>query len=192
MERERRPDNTPDMRTGARIGLLEGSTEETMIDRLSVGLAGIATGVAIAALVVAAFALTREAPALPTPTKDEPGVYTKAVVEDAIERHKGEGLEASMSYHNDPANNDGEWYVFIINEEGRTISHHNPYFIGRDPTERVDSTGYYYGEPLLGATEEGRWVDYTLLNPETGAEGKKHTWAKRHDGLIFASGWYER
>ena len=192
MERIWRPDNTLDRQKGARIDVQEGFTGESMRDRLTVSLAGLATGVAIAALVVAAFALIREAPALPPPTKDEPGSYTKALVEDAIERYKGEGLETSVTYHNDPANNDGEWYVFIINEEGRTIAHHNPYYIGRDPTERVDSTGYYYGEPLLEATEEGRWVDYTLLNPETGEEGKKHTWAKRNDGLIFASGWYER
>ncbi len=163
-----------------------------MTERLSVGLAGLATIVAFAALVVAIIAVTQEAPSLPPPTKDEPGAFTKAVVDDAIERYNSEGMEASVAYHNDPANVDDEWYVFIINEDGYTISHPNPRFIGRDPAERVDSTGYFYGEPLLGTTEAGRWVDYTLWNPETGEESKKHTWAKRHDGLIFGSGWYER
>ena len=66
-----------------------------------------------------------------------------------------------------------------------------PMFLGRDPALRVDSTGRFYGDDLLSATEAGRWVDYVLLNPETGDERQKHTWAVRHDGLIFASGWYE-
>ena len=46
-------------------------------------------------------------------------------------------------------------------------------------------------DELLGATESGRWVDYVLLNPETGENRQKHTWIVRHDGLLFASGWYE-
>ena len=39
---------------------------------------------------------------------------------------------------------------------------------GRDPRERVDITGYFYGDDLLGAPEEGRWVDYVFLNITTG------------------------
>ena len=81
--------------------------------------------------------------------------------------------------------------MFIVDELGYTIGHHNPMFRNRDPAARVDSTGYFYGGDLLSATEAGRWVDYVLLNPETGDERQKHTWAVLHDGLIFASGWYE-
>lgn len=157
--------------------------------RLAVGLAGLAVLVSAAALAIAIVALTQEPSAPPPPTKS---MYAQALVEEAIRHYDREGREAAVAHHKDPANVDGEWYVFIINEEGRTIAHHNPNFLDRDPEERVDSTGYYYGEALLGATEEGRWVGYTLLNPETGEQAKKHTWAKRHDGLIFGSGWYER
>ena len=82
-----------------------------------------------------------------------------------------------------PESVDGQWYVFIVDEEGYTVGHHNPMFRGRDPSERVDSKGYFYGDALLSATESGRWVDYWLLNPETGDERQKHTWAVRHDGL---------
>ena len=53
------------------------------------------------------------------------------------------------------------------------------------------SRGYFYGDDLRAADEEGRWVSYVFLNPETGEQQTKHTWAIRHDGLIFASGWYE-
>ena len=58
--------------------------------------------------------------------------------------------------------------MFIVDENGYTIAHHNPKFVGRDPSLRVDAVGYFYGDDLLGATEEGRWVDYVLLNPDTG------------------------
>ena len=163
-----------------------------MSDRLSLGIAGGSVLIAVVALVVAFLALTKEPPALPPPTESVPSLYTRALVDEAIQRYERIGREDSVEYYSDPANVDGEWYVFIINEEGRTIAHHNPIFIDRDPEERVDSTGYYYGEPLLAATEEGVWVNYTLPNPLTGDESKKHTWARQHDGLIFGSGWYER
>ena len=127
-----------------------------------------------------------------TPTKDEPGAYTKALVEEAIERYENEGLDASIEHWNNPENVDGEWYVFIVNREGYTIAHHNANFRNREPSEHVDSTGDFYGDALLGATEEGRWVDYHILNPETGEDDLKHTWAVRQDGYIFASWWYER
>ena len=162
-----------------------------MVNRASAGVAAAALVVALVALAVAVLAYARE-PAAPPPTKNVPGLYTKALVDEAIQLYEREGRQASVAHYSDPANVDGEWYVFIINEEGRTIAHHNPNFLDRDPEERVDSTGYYYGEPLLATTEEGSWVNYTLLNPETGEEAVKHTWAVRHDGLIFGSGWYER
>ena len=76
-------------------------------------------------------------------------------------------------------------------KDGYTIAHHNPMFVRRDPSLRVDATGHFYGDDLLSATETGRWVDYVLINPESGEDRQKHTWVVRHDGLFFASGWYE-
>ena len=54
----------------------------------------------------------------------------------------------------------------------------------------MDATGYFYGDELLGATEDGRWVDYVLVNSEAGEDEQKHTWVVRHDGLLFAFGGY--
>ena len=125
------------------------------------------------------------------PPKWDPAEYTKHFVRAAIDKYISEGLEATVAHYNTSESLDGQWYVFIINEDGYTISHHNPMFRGRDPALRVDSAGHFYGDDLLSATESGRWVDYVLLNPETGDERQKHTWAVLHDGLIFASGWYE-
>ena len=125
------------------------------------------------------------------PAKHDAPAYTWAFVGRAIGLYNAIGREDTVGYYNTKESVDGQWYVFIVDEDGYTIGHHNPMFRSRDPSLRVDSTGYFYGEDLLSATESGRWVDYVLLNPETGDEQEKHTWAVRHDGLIFASGWYE-
>ena len=126
------------------------------------------------------------------PSKSDAPSYTKSVVQQALNLYDALGREAVVDYYKSKESVDGQWYVFVVDEDGYTISHHNPKFIGRDPSLRVDATGYFYGDDLLGATEEGRWVDYVLENPESDQDQQKHTWAVRHDGLIFGSGWYER
>ena len=163
-----------------------------MSQRTTAGISVVAGLLAAVALIVSIVALMEEAPERDAPTKEEPGAYTKMVVEDAIERYESTGMQATIDYYNDPANVDGQWYVFIINRNtGRTVAHYNPIFRDRDPDLRVDATGYFYGDELLGATEDGRWVDYVLLNPDTEDDRQKHTWAVRHDDLLFGSGWYE-
>ena len=162
--------------------------------KIAIALAALALLLSVAALVVAVIALNSDATttAMSAPTKNEPGAYTKAVVEDAVQRYERDGLEATVEYFNSLESVDGEWYVFIIDGYGYTIAHHNEIFRNRDPSLRVDTVGYFYGGDLLGATEDGRWVEYVILNPATSENDQKHTWAVRHDGLIFASGWYER
>ena len=123
---------------------------------------------------------------------DRPG-FTVAMVEQAIQRYQSEGRDATIAYYNTPESVDGEWYVFIFDENERNIAHPNPDILGeslRGPAG-VDITGYRHGEVIAGATEDGIWVDYIHLNPATGNQEYKHTWAVRHDGLIFASGWYQ-
>ena len=128
----------------------------------------------------------------PGPSKSNPAVYTEAVVQRAIDLYAGVGLDVALDYYNTVESVDGPWYVFIVNlDDGLTIGHYRPEIRGRDPGLRVDVTGYFYGDDLLAADEDGRWVDYVFLNPETGEHETKHTWAIRRDGLIFASGWYE-
>ena len=124
------------------------------------------------------------------PTKNEPAAYTQAIVQDAIRRYDRDGRQATINYYSSAENVDGPWYVFIIGGDGYTIAHYNPDMIGRDPALRVDATGYFYGDDMLSATEEGKWVSYVFNNPETGEETRKNAWLVRHDGLIFGSGWY--
>ena len=126
------------------------------------------------------------------PTKNEPAAYTQAFVQDAIRLYNNEGRQAAIEHYSSPENVDGQWYVFIIDEDGYTIAHFNPAIKGRDPALRVDSTGYFFGDEMLSAPEEGKWITYVSTDPSTGNEARKHTWVVRHDGLIFASGWYEK
>jgi hypothetical protein len=128
----------------------------------------------------------------PGPPKSDAPAYTQAFVQQAINLYNALGRDAAIEYYSREESVDGEWYVFIVGaEDGVTIGHPIARFIGRDPSERVDATGYFYGDDLLAADESGRWVDYVLINPETGDDRQKHTWAVLHDGLIFGSGWYE-
>ncbi len=125
------------------------------------------------------------------PGKSDAPAYTKAFVRQAMNLYVALGLEEAVAYYNAKESVDGQWYVFIIDQDGYTIAHHNPQFRGRDPRLRVDATGYFFGDDLLSATEAGHWVDYVLLNPASGENRQKHTWIVRHDGLLFGSGWYE-
>ena len=67
--------------------------------KIAVALAALALLLSVAALVVAVMALNSDATATQEsePTKEEPGAYTKAVVEDAIRRYERDGLRTSPS-----------------------------------------------------------------------------------------------
>lgn len=127
------------------------------------------------------------------PTRDQPAAYTQSIVQDAIRLYNQAGRAEAVAHYSSPESVDGAWYVFIIDEDDRTLAHPNSEFIGEDLKGDlgVDITGYRFGDDMLRATAEGRWVDYVFLNPETGTEDVKHAWVVRHDGLIFGSGWYE-
>ncbi len=123
--------------------------------------------------------------------RSDVATYTQYVVQQAIDRYEAEGREASVAYHNSPESVDGQWYVFMIDEAGISIAHPTrPDIVGTDRAAATDLNGRLYGPDLLAATEDGRWVDYYFTHPETGESERKHTWVVRHDGLLFASGWY--
>ena len=123
---------------------------------------------------------------------DRPG-YTVAMVEKALRLYDAKGREATVDYYKSQESVDGQWYVFIMDENNDLIAHPNPEFVGANLFDDtgVDITGYRHGEEISTATEEGKWVDYIFLNPVTGNQEYKHTWVVRHDGLLFASGWYQ-
>ena len=131
------------------------------------------------------------------PSKSAPTDYTKHFVESAISRYETQGLDATLAYYNSEESIDGQWYIFVINEDDLVIGHPDPERRGLDLKGWVgtDANGYNFGPEMLSVTEEGKWVSYVYRNPESGGIGSggfelKNAWAVRHDGLLFGSGWY--
>ena len=134
------------------------------------------------------------------PSRSSPIEYTKFFVEKAISRYDTQGRDATLAYYNRPESIDGQWYVFIIDENDRVIGHPDAQRLGLDLKGYVgtDGNGYEFGPDMLSATEAGKWVSYVFRNPEIGSLGSdntgvmqlKNAWVVKHDGLLFASGWY--
>ena len=78
-------------------------------------------------------------------------------------------MDATLEFYNSPGSVQGEWYVFIFDQSDKLIAHADQDLIGMDLKEElgVDSTGYRFGDVMLGATEQGLWVDYIFLDPAT-------------------------
>ena len=95
------------------------------------------------------------------------------------------------AYYNSVAGFEGQWYLFVMDENDHYIVHPLlPSLIGSDIKDVVESEGYELGKEIAAATEEGHWVDYLWPHPVTLQDAPKAAYAVRHDGLIFASGYY--
>ena len=172
------------------------------VDAIVATVAGILSVVALI-IAIAAIARSAEPDALTRAEAEQlideavtrvvdPAAYTQIVVDRAISRYDAEGLEASIAYHSSQESIDGPWYVFLLDENGFVLANPaRPDFVGTTPAVRSDITGKPYGREVVAADEDGRWVDYVFVNPTTGEPERKHTWVIKHDGLSFASGWYE-
>ena len=129
---------------------------------------------------------------LPKVSKDDPEAFTHAFVLEAIARYEFEGLDATAAYYNDSANIDGQWYVFITDENDIFVAHApRPDFVGTDLKDVMRLDGSPLGTEITEATGTGHWTEYLWPNPETGADEQKRTWSIRHDGYLFGSGYYE-
>ena len=128
----------------------------------------------------------------PAPEASDPAAYTKHFVERAIDRYQRDGLQATLAYYNSPESIDGQWYIFIIDEDDTIVAHENEAQIGVAGVDVTGPDGYPAGRMVLAAAVEGgAWVDYQFNNPVLGRAQIKHSWVVKHDGLIFGSGWYE-
>jgi hypothetical protein len=133
------------------------------------------------------------------PPRSDPAAYTGFFVQNAISRYETLGLDATLAHYNRPGSVDGQWYVFIVDEDDLVLAHPNGSLAGLDLKGPLgtDVNGYNFGQEMLSANEEGRWVSYVYENPETRDTGSnfgelqlKSAWVVRHDGLLFGSGWY--
>ena len=112
-------------------------------------------------------------------------------VANATARYDQEGLEATIDHYNSRDSMDEQFYLFLIGADDIYLAHPIfPHLIGTDIKDVVSSDGYQTGNEIARATEAGHWVHYLWPNPVTNREEPKTTWVIRHDGLIFASGYY--
>ncbi len=164
-----------------------------IIKRTPLVLGGLAVVLAAAALIVSIVALLSPASDNDETHMVDHGEFTVGLVVDALELYEEEGLPATLEYYNSPESVQGEWYVFIFDEDDKLIANANQDLLGMDLKGDlgVDSAGYRFGDVMLEATEQGLWVDYIFLNPATGNQEYKHAWVVRRDGLLFGSGWYQ-
>ena len=125
--------------------------------------------------------------------KSDPAGYTKEFVRRATDLYDTLGIEDAVAYYNTRKSVDGQWYVFITDENDTIISHPtSPGLIGMAPEDITGNNNYPIGLAIVGvADDDGGWTSYTWTNPATGLDEIKHTWAIRHGGLLFGSGWYE-
>lgn len=126
-------------------------------------------------------------------SKDNPPSFTRAMVEQAIARYESDGREATVAYYNSPESVDGQWYVFIGDENDVMLAHATvPTNVGKHFNDVISSDGYPAGAQVAAAAVEGgAWTTYTYLNTVSGNAETKHSWVTRHNGMIFGSGWYE-
>ena len=116
---------------------------------------------------------------------------TQHYVNEALARYEREGLDATIAHYNNRDSMDEQFYLFLIGADDLYLAHPIfPHLIGTDIKDVVGSNGYELGQEVARATEAGHWIDYLWPNPVTNREEAKTTWAIRHDGLIFASGYY--
>ena len=116
---------------------------------------------------------------------------TREYVRKAIAKYDEDGLEATIAYYNRQDSLEGQFYLFLIGADDNYLAHPIfPHLIGTDIKEVVGSDGQELGKEIARATEEGIWVEYLWPHPVSRKEQQKVTWAVRHEGLIFASGYY--
>ena len=123
----------------------------------------------------------------------DPRQYTVEYVNRAIERYERDGLQSMLDYYNSVASFEGEWYLFATDENDVYHVHPLlPHLIGTDIKNVVAKDGFELGKALAAAQDggEGVWVEYLWPHVATLKEAPKLGYAVRHDGMLFASGYY--
>ena len=117
--------------------------------------------------------------------------FTTAYVQQAMAYYDENGLDATVAHYDSGDSVEGQFYLFLIDENDLYLAHPIfPHLKDTDIKDVVGSDGQELGKEIAQATEAGHWVDYLWPNPVSGLEEPKSAWVIRHDGLIFASGYY--
>ena len=126
------------------------------------------------------------------PLRSDPAAYTRFVVDSAISRYGSDGLDAVVARYSRPESVEGQWYVFIVDDNDTVVGHYNPNLLGLDlkGPAGTDANGYNFGAEMLSATGHGKWVSYVYTNAAAGGVGSerfgasqlKNAWVVRHGG----------
>ena len=93
------------------------------------------------------------------PTKADPEGYARLLVARVLTMVDESGVEATLDYLNSPESLDGPWYVFAIEDRDGVLysvgNANRPDIVGTT-RERIDSTGFNYGEAFARRNRGGR------------------------------------
>ena len=124
--------------------------------------------------------------------KTDAPAYTKAFVQQAINLYDAIGLEDTVAYYNTPESVDGQWYVYIGDEQARLIAHANPKLVGLHARDVVGPNNYPSGTAVyVSADENGTWTEYTYTKPIFRSGGDQALLDRQTRREVFGSGWYE-
>ncbi len=118
------------------------------------------------------------------------------LVERAVAEIRSTGLQRASLRFRDPASGyvDRDLYVFIVDQEGRYIVHGaKPDFEGRriHDVPGIDGNTFVRDAYEVSAGPEGGWIEYNILNLETGKVQPKATYVSRITGdLVLGCGVY--
>jgi cytochrome c len=144
----------------------------------------------VACLIVSALAVENQ----PVSKQDK----AKALVEKALSHVAQVGTEKAFADFNNPKGGfvDGEFYVFVIDFAGTTLSHGgNPKLIGQKQIDLTDAEGKLFTKEFIETvkTKGEGWVDYKWSNPVSKKVQEKAAFVKQVKGKdIFAGcGFYK-
>ena len=95
-------------------------------------------------------------------TRDEIVAYVDRAV--GVVQREGAGACETLAK---PEWRTGEWYIFVLDAEGRTVCHPIPRQIGAPVQDLVDANGKRFGDEFMSAAAEvgGGWVEYVWPRP---------------------------
>ena len=126
------------------------------------------------------------------PVEEDPAARTQEYVQEAIAYYEREGLEATVTFYNSEESFDGQWNLSVWDANGIAIV--APVLTRSLGTNIQDvrlRSGRELGKEFAAAAEAGGWVTYAVPNIRTSEALYAHQWVIKHDGLIFASRYYD-
>ncbi|MXW29196.1 MAG: hypothetical protein F4Z88_00175 [Chloroflexi bacterium] len=123
---------------------------------------------------------------------EDPTGRTVDYVQQAIDYYKANGLEATVNHYSSEGSFDGQWNLTLADENDILLtSPLTPHLVGVDLKDVGAGSIRKIGEEMAAATEDGIWVSFVFPNTRSSETLYAHTWAVRHDGLLFTARYYD-